>query len=156
MKVLVAVDGSEGSLRAAEYAAKLKASHQNADITLLTVACYGEPAAMSESSFMTYRGEYPNTSKSFATFEEFSNACIISGKEKVDKAQEIFKEKGLEVNSEVIAGDPANVILGYSDKNNFDKIIIGSRGLGGFKGMLMGSVSNKVVSMAKIPVTVIK
>ncbi|TYO89429.1 universal stress protein [Desulfallas thermosapovorans] len=156
MKILVAVDGSDSSLRAAEYAAKFKASHQDSEVTLFTVACYGEPQAMSEFSTVAYRGEIPGNSKSFATFEEFTNACIISGKDKVDKAKKIFEEKGLDVKTEVISGDPANAILEYMESNGFDKIIMGSRGLGGFKGLLLGSVSNKVVSLAKVPVTIIK
>ncbi|MEW5953449.1 MAG: universal stress protein [Bacillota bacterium] len=141
MKILVAIDGSENSLRAAEYAAKLKESHPGNDITLFTVACYGEPMAMSES---------------FVTYEDFTKACLISNKAKVDRAKEIFDSKGLAVNTDVIAGDPADVILEYANKNGFDKIIMGSRGLGSFKGMLLGSVSHKVLNLAKVPVTIIK
>lgn len=141
MKILVPVDGSENSLRAVEYAAKLKESHAANDVTLFTVACYGEPMAMSET---------------FVTFEDYSKACIISNKGKVDRAKEIFDKKGLAVNTEVIAGDPADVILAYLDKNGFDKVIMGSRGLGSVKGMLLGSVSHKVLNAAKVPVTIIK
>lgn len=141
MKILVPVDGSDNSIRAAEYAAKLAESHAANEITLLTVACYGEPMAMSET---------------FVTFQQYSDSCIIENKAKSDAAKQIFDQKNLPVKAEVIAGDPADTILAYVEKHGMEKIIMGSRGLGNFKGMLLGSVSHKILNLAKIPVTIIK
>jgi nucleotide-binding universal stress UspA family protein len=47
-------------------------------------------------------------------------------------------------------------ILGVSNEDGFDIIVIGSRGVGGTRPWLMGSVSNKVAAEAKIPVLVVK
>ncbi len=56
----------------------------------------------------------------------------------------------------VETGNIAKAILRVAEAENSDMIIMGSRGLGLFKGALIGSVSQKVVEEAKIPVMVIK
>lgn len=52
-------------------------------------------------------------------------------------------------------GAPAHVILDYSKKNNCDLIIMGSRGLSGFKEFL-GSVSHTVIQQSRVPVLLMK
>ncbi len=56
----------------------------------------------------------------------------------------------------VETGNIAKAILKVAETENSDMIIMGSRGLGLFKGALIGSVSQKVVEDSKIPVMVIK
>lgn len=58
--------------------------------------------------------------------------------------------------TEILTGDPAKVIVNYSKKKKPDVIIIGSRGLGGFSKLLLGSVSNKVVDHVSSSVLVIR
>ncbi len=58
--------------------------------------------------------------------------------------------------TDILTGDPAKVIINYAKKKNPDLIIIGSRGLGGFKKLLLGSVSSKVVSHVSTSVLVIR
>ena len=53
-------------------------------------------------------------------------------------------------------GAPAVVVLDFAESNNIDLIIMGSRGLGVVKGVLLGSVSQYVVEQAKCPVMVVK
>ncbi len=48
------------------------------------------------------------------------------------------------------------MILRVAEEEGYDLIAIGSRGLGGAKAWLLGSVSNKVVSESDIPVLVAK
>lgn len=47
------------------------------------------------------------------------------------------------------SGDAAPKIIQYSEKENFDTIIMGRSGMSGFKRMLLGSVSNKVLNQTK-------
>ena len=56
----------------------------------------------------------------------------------------------------VKSGQVAKSILEVADEEGSDIIIMGSRGLGLLKGVLIGSVSQKVIEEAKIPVMVIK
>ena len=58
--------------------------------------------------------------------------------------------------TDILTGDPAKVIVNYAKKKKPDLIIIGSRGLGGFKKLLLGSVSSKVVSHVSTSVLVIR
>ncbi len=58
--------------------------------------------------------------------------------------------------TEILTGDPAKVIVNYSKKKKPDVIIMGSRGLGGFSKLLLGSVSSKVVDHASSSVLVIR
>lgn len=54
---------------------------------------------------------------------------------------------------ETVEGHPAEVLVGIS--GNADLLVVGSRGHGGFVGMLLGSVSQHVVAHAKCPVLVV-
>jgi len=56
----------------------------------------------------------------------------------------------------VAIGDPAAEIIEIADKEKADLIIIGSRGLGAIKGVVLGSVSQKVTHHAACPVMIVK
>ena len=56
----------------------------------------------------------------------------------------------------LLQGIPAKAILDYADEINCDLIIVGSRGLGGIRELVLGSVSHNVVQHAKVPILVIK
>ena len=56
----------------------------------------------------------------------------------------------------VKSGNIARSILDVADEQGSDMIVMGSRGLGLLKGVLIGSVSQKVIEEAKIPVMVVK
>ena len=60
------------------------------------------------------------------------------------------------VKTSVTMGDYAEAILETADNTDADMIVIGSRGLGGLKGLLLGSVSNKVALHAKCSVLTVK
>ena len=62
----------------------------------------------------------------------------------------------IKCSTEILTGDPARVIVNYSKKKKPNVIIIGSRGLGGFSKLLLGSVSRKVVDHATSSVFVIR
>ena len=63
---------------------------------------------------------------------------------------------GCKARKHVRTGNVARSILTVADEESSDMIIMGSRGLGLLKGVLIGSVSQKVIEEAKIPVMVIK
>lgn len=53
-------------------------------------------------------------------------------------------------------GDPAAVILGLVERESVDLVVLGSRGLGALSGLVMGSVSQKIVQLAPCPVLIVK
>lgn len=69
----------------------------------------------------------------------------IVGKQILGTVESEAKERGFKnVGKSVIKGDPAGVIINYAKEGDFYMIVIGSRGLGNVKGLMLGSVSNKV------------
>lgn len=73
----------------------------------------------------------------------------------MDKALATIDYKD-DVETCVRIGRASEEILKCSEEKNVDLIVIGSRGLGGFSRTLLGSVSDKVLNAAKVPVLVNK
>jgi len=137
-KILVPVDGSEHANRAVELAANL-ASQYDATIHLLHVVTLTEiPDGIREYMKLERINESP-----------YIVALQSLGDHVVEAASQKAKEKGAEhVHTTVMEGDPAQSIIDYAKKGGFDMIVIGSRGLGKFQGVMLGSVSTKVCHFA--------
>jgi nucleotide-binding universal stress UspA family protein len=80
------------------------------------------------------------------------------GKQNLEKVKHNGTEKNVKVNTDIIVGKTsvANEIVEYAEKDRINIIIIGSRGISGFKRMLLGSVASVVVTYAHCPVFVVK
>lgn len=70
--------------------------------------------------------------------------------------EEIAKARGLIAKTVLVKAHPAKAILDVAKSEGADLIVVGSRGLGGVKGLFLGSVSNAVVQNSKVPVMVVK
>jgi nucleotide-binding universal stress UspA family protein len=66
------------------------------------------------------------------------------------------KEHGIKLNTIVKRGHPVSLIIDTAQVEHMDLIVMGSRGIGGFKEMLFGSVSHGVTSHANVPVMIVK
>ena len=84
-----------------------------------------------------------------ADFEHISKKIL-------ENAKTFFEGKGVEVEIKTEYGDPAEIIIDMAEKQEFDYIIINSHRIDSKKRFLLGSVTNKVVHHATIPVLVIK
>ncbi len=73
----------------------------------------------------------------------------------VRAAAERLKGAGVDAQTEIAAGDPAHCIIEHTRQLDAPLVVIGRRGLTGFRELIMGSVSNKVVHYADCPVLVI-
>jgi nucleotide-binding universal stress UspA family protein len=62
---------------------------------------------------------------------------------------------GVRATTELLVGDPADEIVTYADTIDADAIVVGSRGHGPLKGALLGSVSQRVLRDARLPVLVV-
>jgi nucleotide-binding universal stress UspA family protein len=76
--------------------------------------------------------------------------------EALDTTLEVLKKRGIKADGLTKMGNPAQEIVDYAREGNFSHIVIGSRGLGSLKGIVLGSVSSKVIQLADSPVTVVK
>lgn len=73
-----------------------------------------------------------------------------------DEAKALANEEDLEIETHYVMGDPAVQIVKTAEQENYQLIIMGSRGLGAIKGIVMGSVSYKVLQLSHCPVLIIK
>jgi nucleotide-binding universal stress UspA family protein len=126
-KILVPVDGSEQSFKATEFAADL-ANPYDATIHLLHV--------FKLSVIPVGLGDYVMTDR--VELQALGNKIITIADEKARK------KDVKQIETAVVEGDPSERIINYAKDHDVDIIVIGSRGLGTFKGLLLGSVSNKV------------
>ena len=134
--ILVPVDGSEGADRAIEKAVML-AEICKAKLNFLYIANINQLAI--------------NAVLSDAILDSVTKAGNVI----LERALEMVPA-GVEKESFSDTGSPAVVILDFAETNDIDLVVMGSRGLGLLKGVLIGSVSQKVIEEAKIPVMVIK
>ena len=137
--VLVPVDGSDNSYRALD-AALLLSEKLGSNITVIHVM---------EEFPITHIGSEKLLSEVLEAYKK-ENQDILS------KCSEIATQKGLTIKTVLIQGNPASVILDYSKKEKFDLLIMGSRGLGKFKELILGSVSGKIVHHSPCAVMLIR
>jgi nucleotide-binding universal stress UspA family protein len=140
-KILVALDGSKPSFDALEYATTIAANCNSTELALVhvvpKVAVFG-----AESYFIE------TTS---AAFEKSGKQVLVEAEKKVKQKKGKFK-----VSTKLLIGNPGDEIVKLAKDEKFDLIVIGSRGLHGASEWILGSVSNKVVNWATVPVFVIK
>jgi len=136
-KVLLAFDGSRGSWRALEWAAGL-VRLVGAELVAVTVV------------------KPPEFSSSISEVEEFYEDAEKYYRPEIEKLQEYGRQSGVEIKTVFLRGHPAESIVKYAIDRRFDLIVMGTRGLGGFKSMIIGSVAQKVTSYSQVPVTIIR
>jgi nucleotide-binding universal stress UspA family protein len=87
-------------------------------------------------------------------YEEWEKALEDQARAAVEKAAAQFSGKALAVLPEVIKGQARDVILKEAESWGADLIVLGSRGLGGFERLLLGSVSHAVATHAQCSVKI--
>jgi nucleotide-binding universal stress UspA family protein len=147
-KVLVCVDGSESSMKAADYAVML-AKQNGAQVIALHVIVSQLGYAYSTGTFGLVT---PNT----------INDMLEKSKQEAQRwFDEIGKNaaaNGVKLLTEVVASPTSTVpaIVNYAENNKVDLIVVGTRGRSGFTKLLLGSVASGVVTYASCPVMVVK
>lgn len=139
-KVLVPVDGSEQSSLAASWAAKLT-KRTGGELTLLHVYVITSAEAI---------GLANQTAENIAEIKERGAAEVF------DKALTAMGERGKEVNTIVVVGDPADEIIGLAKAQEYDLIVMGSRGMSPVEELLLGSVSEKVIRETHCAITIVR
>lgn len=91
--------------------------------------------------------------------EALQRSLLTEAQAVIDRALATLKtitDDTLKITSEVIQGHPAQVILDEAENWGADLIVMGSRGLGAWNRLLLGSVSNAVVHHAKCSVEIVR
>jgi nucleotide-binding universal stress UspA family protein len=135
-KVLVAIDGSSSADRAFSRSLYLADKcDSKLDIVHVVPCEFGGDSA-----------------RTFELVEELK----AKGKEILEECNKVAVKSNVTIRTISELGDPAKIIIGLADTNNYDLIIMGSRGRSAFKELLLGSVTLKVMHHAKCPVMVIR
>jgi nucleotide-binding universal stress UspA family protein len=142
-KILLAIDGSESSRDAAHYAIEL-AKSCSAELIAITVlhkslSSYGLAAAPNET-------EHDREKRELRTKEWFEKVIQDAEATQIKFRTEIVDTQ-LSVESAIVE---------YAEEQNADLIVMGTRGLSGFKRLLLGSVALGVATYSTCPVLVIK
>jgi nucleotide-binding universal stress UspA family protein len=143
-KILVPIDGSDYSFKAAEYAIDISTRYRS-EITLISIVAskvrYGSSSGIFGAIPPSYLKKYESEAKKW-----------------FDRVLQKLKKEGLEIKIKTdVITTPLSIvstILRYAEKDDADIIVIGSRGITGFKRMLVGSVALGVVTYAHCPVLV--
>ena len=138
-KILVPVDGSDNSYKALE-AALVLSEKLGSNISVVNVM---EQVPITHIESEKLLGELLEAYKK-------ENQEILS------KCSDIAHQKGITIKTVLLQGNPAPVILDYSKKENFDLVIMGSRGMGKFKELIIGSVSSKIVHHSPCAIMIIR
>ena len=136
-RVLVPVDGSDNSLRALDYVSKrVRAEGEPQQLIVLNVqprvptAVRVSPALLEEH------------------YSRLSEAALAP-------VRRFLERRKMAADVRVLVGEPAPSIVDLAQRTRCSEIVIGSRGLGSLKGLLLGSVTTKVIHLSDIPVVVV-
>lgn len=135
MNILVPLDSSKDSIGGLNKAISI-ATQSNGKITALNVVTAAPTLASTVINYKKYL-----TKEAEKMFELAGKKC---------------EKQGVEFTSKILYGGPASKIAEFAEKGKFDIVVIGSRGIGGIKGAILGSVANSVVHKSKVSVLVVK
>lgn len=149
-KILLATDGSEGSMLAAKFTATL-AESLGAKVTVLTV--HDDDVLMLHAMGpAVWPAAVPDASLNVeeikaATEKKASETTLADTKAALGELANVTVDQ--------IWGHTAEAICDYASEQAFDLIVIGSRGRSAFSRLLLGSVSTQVAHHSPCPVTIV-
>ena len=140
-KILVPYDGSEHSERAFSYALDLAKKYSS---EVIAISCILAQDQLFETSIPEQENLELQRQRKIAS-EILSVPESRSEQAKIGYSGVVLKTSSV-----------ADAILSYAESNGIDMILIGSRGLGGFKKLLLGSVASALSQYSKCPVLIVK
>lgn len=143
--ILVPVDGSEHALKAMELASDL-AEKYDGDLTVLHIS--SKDVSVEFQAFIEVEFSEKERKDIGGILEKIGKKLI---NELIAKVKPVKPHKTL-----VLYGDPAANIIEYVKGNNIDAVVMGSRGMSDLRGLLVGSVSHKVSSLAECTCIMVK
>lgn len=140
LKLLLPVDGSAGAERAVRHVAELAHLACPLDVHLLNVQ---PPVDAWEV-------------KRFLREEEIAAMQTALGEEATQSARAILDQAGIAYTPHHLVGDVAATIADFAHAQGCGQIVMGTRGKSALEGLLLGSISTKVLHLVRVPVTLVK
>ncbi|APC47945.1 universal stress protein [Virgibacillus halodenitrificans] len=135
-RIVLAADGSENSIRSANYAVEL-ANNFSGIIKVIYVV----DSQTSKEDVLHSNGKFEIEQRR---------------KEKIHKVEELLRQSGVEYEVHILHGEPGPTIIKFTQEHDVDCVVIGSRGLNKLQTMILGSVSHKVAKRVTCPVLIVK
>lgn len=140
LKILLPVDGSDNSDKAvADFISMINWYKETPEAHLLTVQT---PLSGNISSYI-----------SATDIKQYHQE---EGLKSFENARKLLDQAGIPYQYHITVGDPAEMIVRFATEQKYDQIVMGPRGKGNIEGLLLGSVTNKVMQSALIPVLLVK
>ncbi|AWL01112.1 universal stress protein [Stutzerimonas stutzeri] len=141
-RLLVAYDGSDNSKRALQYVVDL-ARDTGMALQIHVVNVQHEPIIY---------GEYVTS----AMIDELNNSLMAKSRNVLDEAAAMLQAGGLTCETHTQLGNVAEQINDAVKRLGCDTVVMGTRGLGSFTGLVLGSVASRVIHEVSVPVLLVK
>jgi nucleotide-binding universal stress UspA family protein len=138
-RILVPTDGSEHAAKALAFALSMAKRGLQIELHLLNV----QPAVRGVAATLV----------SHADIEAYHREEAMKA---LEPAAKVAEEAGVKAHLHVGVGQAGDTILAFADRLQCEQIIMGTRGLGGFSGLLLGSAARDVAGGANVPVTLLR
>lgn len=143
-RILVSWDGSEGAQKALQAALEIG---RNSEGEVLALAVFDRAPLLTVDAFTPGAVLSPDLIAHYAqTWHD----------QMEQKLHAVVSESGTSIRFLREVGNPVETILNVAEQERADMIVVGSRGLGGFQRLLLGSVSQGIVHHAHCPVLVVR
>ncbi len=139
LRILVPIDGSDPSRRAAQHVLDLAARGLSLEVHLLNV----QPALRGVAASLVSHGDLESYHRD-------------EGMKALAESLRLVEAAGLKPHAHVGVGDPGETVLAFARRLNCEQIVMGTRGHGSVTGLLLGSVARHVVGEAAVPVTLLR
>jgi len=135
-KILLAADGSDHSVRAAEYARSLAEKFEGTiDV------CYVVDGENAKADVLHHNDPFE---------------IEMARKEKILQVREQFELADYPYELHILHGEPGPTLVEFVNERDYDCVIVGSRGLNKVQTFILGSVSHKIAKRVNCPVLIVK
>jgi nucleotide-binding universal stress UspA family protein len=145
-KIMVATDGSDSSRLAAD---------KGIELARLSGGMIYAVCVVSTASLSMY-GDYFSSMNVNPYWELIYETLKNQGQQAVDYVKGLGEMKGINVESVLLEGYPADELIRYAEENKIDLIVMGTLGKTGLDRLLLGSVAGNVVRHSKVPVMIVR
>ena len=137
LRILIPVDGSDNSLRAVRFLIRKS-------------ALFREPLQI---HLLNAQHPFPGTIRGVQ--REAQREHHNEGLRMLTAARKLLDESGVRYEHHIIVGDAPQVIAQFVKDHGIEQVLMGTRGLGTVSGMLLGSVTTKVLHLVHVPVLLV-